>query len=301
MTKLLNDKSFKLSILLTLIFIGTGINFLLWGYVEFSWVLFCLLPVVLGISIGALPNKKWAIYGGLLTLVIFLALLVIGEVEGFICVLMSLPIIIPFIFLGSITIHLIRRYKEIKSTERMSILLIPLIPFLIIAPIEKFLTSESRAITEVKTEMIFPFTPLEVYDAIKSVDTLIAEKTFLMKLDLPIPTKCILEKEEVGGLRVCYFSGGTITERITELEKGKIMRMDVIDYQLTGREWLGFKEAIYIFENVGIDSCKLTRITTYTSKLSPRFYWEPLEKIGISQEHDFVFENLSNDLKKDNF
>ena len=40
---------------------------------------------------------------------------------------------------------------------------------------------------------------MQVYDAIKSVDTLIADKPFLMKLDLPIPQKCILEKEEVGG------------------------------------------------------------------------------------------------------
>lgn len=55
-----------------------------------------------------------------------------------------------------------------------------------------------------------------------------------MKLDLPIPNKCVLEKEEVGGLRTCYFTGGTITERITELQKGKILRMDVIDYKLTG-------------------------------------------------------------------
>jgi hypothetical protein len=74
--------------------------------------------------------------------------------------------------------------------------------------------------------------------------------------------------------------------------------MDVIDYKLTGRKWLGFQEAIYYFNKVGKDSCRLTRITTYASNLTPRFYWEPLEKIGIIQEHDYVFENLKNDLRK---
>ena len=138
---------------------------------------------------------------------------------------------------------------------------------------------------------------LEVYNAIKSVDTLIADKPFLMKLDLPIPNKCILEQEGVGGLRICYFSGGTITEKITQLEKAKILKMDIIDYKLTGRKWLGFNEAIYYFDKIGKDSCKLTRITTYTSVLTPRFYWEPLEKIGIEQEHDYVFDNLKRDLK----
>jgi hypothetical protein len=297
MKNILSDKSFKLSIILTLLFLASGFLFLYFDIVQFSWVLFVLLPIVLGISIGALPSKKWAIYGAGLALIIFLVLLVIGQLEGMLCVLMAIPILLPFIFLGSIIMHLIRRYKEIKPTERLSILLLPIIPFLIAAPLETAVTDDNKMIIEVKTEKIFPYSTMEVYDAIKSVDTLIANKTFLMKIDLPIPTKCVLEKEEIGGLRTCYFSGGTITERITELEKGKVLKMDVIDYQLTGREWLGFKEAIYLFEKVGDGSCKLTRITTYTSELRPRFYWEPLEKIGIEQEHDYVFENLGNDLK----
>lgn len=105
---------------------------------------------------------------------------------------------------------------------------------------------------------------MEVYEAIKSVDTIDAEKPFLMKLDLPVPQKCVLHEEKVGGLRTCYFEGGQIVEKITVLEKGKILKMDVIDYQLTGRKWLGFKEAIYVFDELADGRTKMTRITTYT-------------------------------------
>ncbi|MDP1815636.1 MAG: polyketide cyclase, partial [Leadbetterella sp.] len=118
---------------------------------------------------------------------------------------------------------------------------------------------------------------------------------------------CILEKEEVGALRTCYFKGGrlsnadfgggTITEKVTKIERGKVLKMDVIDYNLIGRKWIGFKEAIYYFEKVGENACKLTRVTTYTSVLTPRFYWQPMEEIGIQQEHDYVFNNLTKDLK----
>ena len=156
--------------------------------------------------------------------------------------------------------------------------------------------------------MVFNYTPEEVYEAIKSVDTLDAKKPYLMYFDLPIPTKCVLEKEEVGGLRICYFEAGessthdfgsgTIIEKITEMEPGKVLRMDVIDYKLVGRNWLGFKEAIYYFDKVGDNSCKLTRITTYTSVLTPRFYWQPLEELGIEQEHEYVFNNLKKDLER---
>ena len=308
MIKILKDKSFKLSIILTFIFFGTGIAFLFLGLVEYSWILFGLLPIVLGVSIGALPNRKWGLIGAIIGAIMVLGGLLTAGASGFLCMIMSLPIIIPFIFLGSVITHLIKRYKDIKSTNNLSILILPLLPFLVIAPTEHFLKTEKENIIDVRTEQVFNYSPEQVYDAIKSVDTLDAEKPFLMYLDLPIPTKCILEKEEIGGLRTCYFDAGnfssydfgagTITERITELERGKILKMDVIDYKLVGRNWLGFKEAIYYFEKVGDNNCKMTRVTTYTSVLTPRLYWEPLEKLGIQQEHEFVFRNLTKDLEK---
>jgi hypothetical protein len=298
MKTIFKDKSFRLSFIITMLFMSVGFAFLHFGLADYGWVFFILLPIVLGISIGALPSYKWVTYGALFGLLIFITMLIIGKAEGFICVLMTLPILIPLIFLGTVISKLAKIYKKRSETDEISILLMPLVIFLFAAPIEKMLTSEKKEIINIQTERVYPYTTLQVYDDIKNVDTLIAEKPFLMKIDLPIPNKCILEKEAVGGLRTCYFSGGTITEKITELEKAKVLRMDVIDYKLTGRKWLGFKEAIYYFDKVGTDSCKLTRITTYTSELKPRLYWAPLEKLGIQQEHDYVFDNLANDLKK---
>jgi hypothetical protein len=221
---------------------------------------------------------------------------------------MAMGLVVPFIFLGYVISHLVKRYKKIKDTNKLSVLLLPLIPFLIAAPTEHFLKTDKEAVISVTTEQVFNYTPEQVYDAIKSVDTLDAEKPWLMLFDLPVPTKCVLEKEEVGGLRTCYFNkgnlsnadfgGGTIVEKITELKRGKVLKMDVIDYNLIGRKWLGFKEAIYYFDKVGDHGCKMTRVTTYTSVLKPRWYWQPIEELGISQEHDYVFSNLTNDLKK---
>lgn len=308
MKAILADRSFRISILVTLLFLSTGIAFLFLGLVNYSWVLFILLPVVLGIAIGAMPNKKYLLWGAIGTTVIVLLALYIPGLSGLLCIVMTLPLIVPLIFFGYVLSHLVKRYDRMKSTDRVSVLLLPLIPFLIAAPAEHLLKTDQEAIIEVRTEQVFPYTPEQVYDAIKSVDTLDAEKPFLMHFDLPIPVKCVLEKEAVGGLRTCYFKGGklsnadfgggTIVEKITELERGKVLKMDVIDYNLIGRKWLGFKEAIYYFDAVEGKACKLTRITTYTSVLTPRWYWEPLEKLGIRQEHDYVFANLTKDLKR---
>ena len=89
-----------------------------------------------------------------------------------------------------------KRYKVIKSTDKFSVLLLPLLPFIIFAPTEHFLKKDKIQIVEVRTEQIYSYTTEQVFDAIKSVDTLVAEKPYLMQFDLPIPIKCILDKEK---------------------------------------------------------------------------------------------------------
>ena len=53
------------------------------------------------------------------------------------------------------------------------------------------------------------------------------------------------------------------------------------------RKWLGFRETIYTFEEIVPNQCKMIRVTAYNSELKPRVDWEPLERIGIEQEHKY--------------
>jgi len=289
---------FITSIIISLIFLSTGFALLHNDVFGYGISFFVFLPFILGYILGSDAVKKGSLAGLIFSLVIFFILLLAGGLEGMVCILMAMPLALIAIALGVFIRHLVNkatRNKKDSNLVKSSIL--PFIILLTAGLIEKQITAGDREIISVKTEIILPYTPLEVYDAIKSVDTVIAEKTWLMKLDLPVPVKCVLDEEKEGGIRTCYFGGGKIVEKITHLEKGKVQQMDVIDYQLTGRKWLGFEEAIYLFEETGTNSCKLTRITTYTSTLTPRFYWEPLEKTGIGQEHDYVFEHIENFLK----
>lgn len=216
-----------------------------------------------------------------------------------VCILMAMPLVLIAVALGALVKYLvIKSRKKSQNENLLKASVVPLCLFLSLSFVETSLTKNDQNIVEVNSEIHLPYSSFQVYETIKSVDTLDANKPFLMKLDLPIPQKCILHDERVGGLRTCYFEGGKIVERITQLEKGKILRMDVVDYQLTGRNWLGFKEAIYFFDQLADGTSKMTRITTYSSELYPRFYWQPLETIGIKQEHEYVFNNLTKDLKQ---
>ncbi len=308
MKRFFQEPSVQISAILTTIFIGTGILFLFLGLTDYSWILFVLLPIVLGVAIGSMKFRKYALLSTILTAILLLIVIYIPGLSGIICIIMAIGLVAPLIALAYVVTILVKRYRNLKGTNRLSVLILPLLPFLIAAPIEHFFKVDKEEVLEVSSSRIYDFTPEQVFEAIKSVDTLDAPKPFLLKLDLPIPTKCVLEKEEVGAKRICYFKGGrlsnadfgggTITERVTAYESGKLLKMDVIDYTLVGRNWLGFKEAIYVFEPIQGGKCKLTRVTTYSSILSPRFYWEPMERLGVEQEHEYVLNNLELDLKR---
>lgn len=266
-------KEFIISIIISLTFLSLGFLLLHYELIGYGLSFFVFLPFVLGYILGKSTIKAISLWGLIISLAIFLILLLAGGLEGMVCVLMSMPLIIGAVALGALVKYLIEKYSNTGKQENLiKSSIIPFCLFLIFGFVETKLTKNDQFVIEVKSEIILPYSPLEVYETIKSVDTLDTDKTFLMKLDLPVPQKCVLEEEKVGGLRTCYFEGGRIVERITELERGKVLKMDVIDYQLTGRRWLGFKEAIYTFDKLENGYCRMTRITTYSSELYPRFY-----------------------------
>ena len=130
MTAILKDKSFQLSIILMTIFIGTGIAFLFLGLVDYSWILFGLLPIVLGVAIGTMKVRKYALWGTVITTMLLLIAIYIPGLSGVICIVMAIGLVVPFIFLGYVIARLIKRYRVIKETNKLSILVLPLLPFL---------------------------------------------------------------------------------------------------------------------------------------------------------------------------
>src|SRR4051812_23235453 len=119
MKRILRDRSFRLSFILTFIFLLTGFLFLHFGLANYGWWLFVLLPVVLGLSLGALPNKRLVWIGLILCLIVFLIGLVSAGLEGILCVVMVLPIVLPLIFLGAVLTHLADRYRLLKTTDKL--------------------------------------------------------------------------------------------------------------------------------------------------------------------------------------
>jgi hypothetical protein len=287
-------KSLKYGWQLALISFTIGFTFFLAEITFYGWTMFIILPMIVGLSAGFLPSKKYGMYGVYIGLVTFFALLLLGRFEGLACLLYTMPVALLTIALGAFIAEIIKQSRK-GGSNTLRLYLIPVSIFIASASIENHIGSTKEE-DSVSTSVFLPYKADEVWDKIKSVDTLDTDKPLWLKIGLPVPQKCILEEEKLGAQRICIFEGGRIEEEITEIRKPEILKMKVTKYELTGRHWLHFKDAIYTFKEV-TGGTIITRTTTYYSELKPRFYWRLCEHSAIKSEHEYVLNNLEKDLR----
>jgi hypothetical protein len=265
--------------------------------VGLGYTFFIVVPLCIGYSLGI--KLDWGIslvIAVMMGLTLFFFLLLTAGFEGLVCVIMLLPIFIPVVLIGILIGYNLRK-RSLKTDKKniINISLYPLIVLLFSGGIEHFFSNKFEN-AKVESTIYLPYEASTVYDFIKSVDTLAGKRSLLMNLGLSVPQKCVLEKEEVGAKRTCYFENGTIEEKVTDIKRGEYIKMKVTNYELPGFKWLKFDDAIYLFDQKG-DSTKLTRITTYQSQLKPRIYWEFWERQAIEAQHEYVLNDLKRRLE----
>jgi hypothetical protein len=265
--------------------------------VGLGYTFFIVVPLCIGYSLGI--KLDWGIslvIAVMIGLTLFFFLLLTAGFEGLVCVIMLLPIFIPVVLIGILIGYNLRK-RSLKTDKKniIKISLYPLIVLLFSGGIEHFFSNKFEN-AKVESTIYLPYEASTVYDFIKSVDTLAGKRSLLMNLGLSVPQKCVLEKEEIGAKRTCYFENGTIEEKVTDIKRGEYIKMKVTNYDLPGFKWLKFDDAIYLFDQKG-DSTKLTRITTYQSQLKPRIYWEFWERQAIEAQHEYVLNDLKRRLE----
>jgi len=293
-------KQFLVICLLTVVLSSIGFLFLHFGLVDYGYTFFILVPLCIGFFIGKKPSwKSGSIIALLIGLVAFFYLLITAQLEWFFCVVMLFPLILILTLTGMLLGWGVRKKMESNKAKNkgFKLSIVPVLILLFSATIEHYF-SEKNVYNEVESKMYLSYPKEKVFDYIKSVDTVNTDKPFLLRLGLAIPQKCVLEKEEPGARRTCYFEDGSIEERVTEIKRGEVLKMDVVKFNLPGLKWLKFEKAIYLFETKG-GGTLLTRITTYKTELRPRLYWKFWEAKAIEAEHEYVLNDLKRRLDRD--
>jgi len=263
-------------------------------------VLFLLLPFLTGFATALVARRRNVVIASLIIGVSFCsAILLITKMEGWVCVLMSAPLLAFGMTIGALIGVLIRRHVIDKSSRPkvLNLLVLLILPLFLMGA--NRLEEPARRTTRAETftsVLVVDASPEEVWKQIKTMDRVNAHKGFLMRIGLPVPVSCKVDKEAVGGKRTCYFESGYIEERITEWNPPHSMKLDITSWDVPGRPWLDFKDASYeIHESNG--HAVMTRTSTIISRLLPAWYWRRFEKIGVETEHEYLFEAVKNGIK----
>jgi hypothetical protein len=286
--------------------IGTAVAFGLGGFFlindktgSMGIVLFLLLPVATGFATALVArSRNLAIAALIIGLLLCSAVLLAIKMEGLVCVIMSAPLIAAGLAIGAILGALIRRHVIDKSSRPriLSLLVLLIVPLFLMGA--NVMEEPSRRTPRAETftsVLVVDASPEQLWEQIKTMDRVNAHKGFLMRIGLPVPVSCSIDKEGLGGKRTCYFESGYIEERVTEWDPPRSMKLEITAWNVPGRPWLDFKDASYEIHREGGHTV-MTRTTTIISRLLPAWYWRRFEKLGVETEHEYLFESVRSKL-----
>ena len=258
-------------------------------------VLFILLPLAAGFATG-LVTKGFKLAAACLWigLLICTAVLLISRMEGFVCVLMSSPLLAICLSVGALLGALFRNtvIDRFRNQQLGIFLTLGIIPFFLMGANNAEKESRRTPRAETIADTLITDAPRElVWNQLKTFDHIKGSKGLLMRIGLPVPVSCTMSGEGVGATRTCYFEQGHIAERVTEWNPPSSMKLEITEFDVPGRPWLSFKDASYELATQE-GKTVVTRKTTIVSRLSPVWYWRPLEKIGVETEHQYLFEEV---------
>ena len=262
--------------------------------------LFLLVPIATGFATALVARRRNILTASLIIGLLFCTLILLATgFEGFVCVLMSAPLLAIGLALGAVFGWLVRVHviDKSKSSKTLTLLMLLITPMFLMGADRTEQSMLGPRTQTVSDTLVVDASPETVWKELKSMESITASKTFLMKIGLPVPVSCKTEGEGVGGKRTCYFKHGYIQERITEWSFPRAMKFEIVAFDVPGRPWLSFQDAGYDIQRVG-NKTVITRQTTIVSRLSPAWYWRRLEAIGVHTEHNYLFEGLENKLKR---
>ncbi|MEO8370461.1 MAG: SRPBCC family protein [Candidatus Solibacter sp.] len=285
-------------------FCGFGLLFIsalgmaLRGY--YGWTLFIMLPVLAG-GLGTLifqPRTAGrASWIGVCIGAVGCALFLVTGVEGFICVLMALPVAIPLAVLGSLLAYWGGISTPAKGPAGMALLL----------PVSLFFDITAKPpVYPVTTSIVVNAAPERVWQHVVAFPKITAEPDWLLRPGMAYPIQTRIAGSGVGAPRSCDLSTGTVQERVVVWDEPRRLRFDVTatppamrEMGLYGPIFPKHLEGYYISEAGQFELTRLPGGRTlvagtswYRHGLWPAAYWRLWSDAVVHHIHRRVLEHI---------
>lgn len=263
--------------------------------VKYGWTLFIALPFITGCLTATMMRPfRSVLIATLMGIAASFGALALLGLEGIVCLVMAAPLMAVSAIMGTLLGLAFRagppRGKKLVIFPALGCLLTGAS-----AEIEERNCPEAR-IESFSSELVLPNSPTVVWEQILEIDRIEAAKPILLRIGLPVPMSCRLDGSGVGSTRTCYFDRGEIREVVSRWEPASRLEMRITACTLPGRHWLKFLGASYSLEELPGNRTRLIRETSIESVLRPSWYWRPMERLGVTAEHEYLFRSLTADI-----
>ncbi|AOP35022.1 hypothetical protein A0128_14910 [Leptospira tipperaryensis] len=297
-------------IVLLLFFLISAPFFALSG--AYGAALFIAIPFSIGILIAfARAFHSKATLGQIFSLtalpgaILLLGFLFIGQ-EGFICVLMALPLAYLPLLIGAWIGY------QIQNRVWSKYLVVLIVLFCNISAHVFDLKDSSSQTNEIKTSIVVRSSAPKIWIQITSPFTFGEAENFFFRHGVSYPVSMeVIQKDGVSFLN-CEYTNGTTSALIEELVPNKTMKFKFPSPQVTmketsfygkvepkhirGKIWASFGEFQLI--PISEEEVKIVATTRYVNGLGPKFYWKLWSDYLIDEMHLHVLQKIKLNAEK---
>ncbi len=251
------------------------------GQKEQTALMFIGLPTAMAMLIAILPRASSAT--GMITkgITLFLLLLGILLIEGFICILMAAPLFYGIGFIIGICVDWQRHNNKVDKRFRMVVL--PALVLMSLEGVTGLLSFRRDEAITVSRDVAMP--PAEARAVLaRGPQFALNELPPFLKLGFPAPHRIEGTGLELGDTWLIHFAGGEgkpgdLTAEVVESSDMKIRVACVKDTSHIAH-WLDWKEAEWDIEPSDGGS-RVTLTMHYVRLLDPAWYFKPIERYGV--------------------
>jgi hypothetical protein len=198
----------------------------------YGWLLFVIIPFAIGLLAACVArpaNKEKAVALGGLTMLGVSILLMAFALDGIVCIMMALPIVLPLGCLGAWVGFLLQK-SALRPSQGTVMLVLPLTAFTwdIKAPPPVF---------HISSQVVVHATPEQVWKHVITFPRLPETRDWVFRTGLAYPTEARIDGSGPGAIRKCQFSTGPFVEPITVWDEPHLLRFRVTHNPAPLEEW----------------------------------------------------------------
>ena len=276
----------------------------------YSQGMFIVTPIIGGIISVLIYNRagKKRLSESLIVSIISGCIALCGFIvvglEGFICLLMAVPIALPLFLVGGLIGYAISRTITRKHVSDVASLLIcmfgPL--FMGFESIQEPQIHERQSVTKV----IISGDINDVWHEVIQFSPIPEPTELLFRMGIAYPTHAKIEGTGVGAIRYCNFSTGAFVEPITHWDKNKKLAFDVTEQPIPMTELSPYSDihpphldwavishkGEFLLNDLGNGKIELTGTTWYHTVMKPEVYWGTIADEMIHMIHKRVLDHI---------